>query len=421
MARPRSLFAHHEGPYGSRVSIREPKLGAPLRWSYRVNGKLTRPQVMPEIRVRTGNGPTDPVMVEKAKELCRQKHAELTLAAASAPKADRKRGIDADTLTVAEAYALFNDPARRALPASVSAQQHHAGGRRFWERELEGKYWNDVVPADIEGPLGRLVEEGLVQTAVKRLQTLRTMTRWLQRKMRIKGLEDPTIGIEAADLLENYMPKRPRFTPDEVASLKSVVPSLSWRSQVYYTLLIPSGTRAIQARNAWRTMLDAPLEPPVPKGMAPNGWIALAGVKGQLPHVVFFTKKMRAVIVEAIAGPLAKWEAKYLAGEIEDYPLVPGGRVARNLITMEPVSDRILRYELTDVLKAAGIKKTERMGFHAARRAWSDLMGDAIGAEAASDAGGWTDDRMHKTVYRTQLRYKHYEMARQVQEETEDE
>lgn len=416
MARPRKPWSATTGEYGKSLRIFEPKAGAPLRWDYREGGERKRPDVMPLMRVRTSpTSPVDVVLEKQAVALLEQKHAEMTLA----PVVKVSRTIDAATLTVAQAYALYNDPKRKALPKSRSAMQHHSAGRAFWEKALGVEtLWNDIPPADVEGPLLTLIEAQQVETAVKRLQTLRTMTRWLQRKMRIRGLEDPTIGIEASELKAGYAPNQPRLTPEQVKSLRDVLPTLDWRSRLYYTLLIPSGTRAVQARSAMRSMLDAPQQPPIPSGFAPFGWIALGAVKGQTPHLTYFTEQQRAAVDAALAGPLARFEAKYQAREIDDYPLIPGGRIDRDELTMEPVSDRILRYDMGWVFRAAGIPKEvgDGMGFHAIRRAWSDLMDDAMGTEGAAAAGGWTDDRMLKGTYRSKLRHKHLEQARKVQE-----
>lgn len=428
MGRKRKAWSWSHGQYGHKVTIREPRPGAPLRWDYRdASGKRTRPEVHPRAFVRgAANEPVDNLLEQAAKDLCHAKVGELisaTTGQTEKPAPAKRKALDPDALTVEGAFALHHEPSRKALPASTSARMHHMKGREFWTAKLGAKtLWNDVPPADIEGALKELVEDGQVATAVKRLQTLRTMARWLQRKMRIRGLEDPTIGVEAKDLCDGYTPRQPRLTLEQTRAMRTVVPTLNWRSKLFYTLLIPSGTRAIQARTAMRSMVDKKLEPPVPAGHAPHGWIALKPVKGQGAHVTYFTKRQRDLIESIIAGPLAKWEAQYQAKEIEDYPLLPSGRIDRDQLTMEPISDRIMRYELRAVFEAAGIPKQQgdRIGFHAVRRAWSDYMDDAIGSEAASSAGGWSDDEMLKNTYRSKLRHKHLEQARKVQE-SEDE
>lgn len=435
MARPRKLWRHHEGPYGARVTIREPRPGHPLRWDYRKpDGIRYRGEVDPQITIRPRpDAPVDPAAERAAQKLLKQKYAELTLGEAPKPRA--RSVIDPDTLTVGAAFALFNDPKYDALPASDSGQRHHAGGRVFWEKKLGADtLWNDVLPAHVEGAVRELVKKDQVPTALKRLQTLRTMTKWLQRKMRIRGLEDPTIGVEAKEIGQGYVPRRPRLTHKQVDSLTAVLPKLSWRSRLFYTLLIPSGTRAIQARQAMRSELNAPLEPAVPDGLAPHGWFVFKGVKGQAPHVTFLTHRQREEIDSALQGPLAAWEAQYQAGTLKDYPLVPGGRVddwrgtrrserrkyrARpetQQFILKPVTDRTLRNELVDVFIEAGIAKTEHMGFHAVRRAWTDYMHEKEGLDTAASAGGWSRRETVEESYLSTVRHSHLERARKQME-----
>ena len=395
MGRPRKPWAYSAGRYGRTVRIFEPRVGAALRWDYRdETGRRHRPEVHPSIVVRPSpSDPVDAILAQRARDLCDRKLGELHLVPA-------REASQAETLTHAGAWALFYDPRRAALPKSRSARKHFDDTRKYMLAELGGDaLWNAIAPADVWGALLRLKAKGQVQTAVKRLRNMRTLARWLREKMRIKGLEDPTLGLEVKKLFEGYTPVRPRLTPDQTRALAGVLPSLNWRMRLFLTSLMKSGTRGIQARTAMRSGLDRRLEPPPPPDVAPLGWFVYGDVKGQEPHLVFLTLAHRLEIARAIGrrwdgekwedGPLANWERLHQAGEIADYPLIPGGYLSRG-IELRPVSDTGLRKQLRAALAAAGIPKLDRMGFHAIRRAWADYVRRRLGLDAATMGGGWS-------------------------------
>lgn len=131
MARPRKPWKESTGRYGSTVRIYEPRLGAPLRWDYRdASGRRTRPEVVPELRVRRGpNEPLDPVLVRQAQDRLEQKAAELALE-------PLRRASEPHELTLGQAYRLYFDPKRRALPRSKgrgsTTRRAGSSGRRRW-------------------------------------------------------------------------------------------------------------------------------------------------------------------------------------------------------------------------------------------------------------------------------------------------
>src|SRR5690606_15100975 len=89
-------------------------------------------------------------------------------------------------------------------------------------------------------------------------------------------------------LRSGYEPKQPRLTPAQRKALRRQLAKLSWRSRLFYTLLLDSGTRSVQARTAMRSMLnDARVQPPPPDEHAPHGWFLFAAVKGQRRHLSF--------------------------------------------------------------------------------------------------------------------------------------
>ena len=388
MGRKRKAWSESSGSYGSTVRIYEPRPGAPLRFDYRdEDGVRRRPQVEPEFRVRPSPGsPVDPILERRAKELAAARELELRGRSSSEP-------TEAEALTVAGAFSLRFDPRRRALPVSRSGRTHWTSARGFWTEKLgAGRLWNSVPPADVWGPLLELREAGQVQTAKKRLQVLRGLTRWLQRSMRIRGLEDPTLGLEVAKLMEGYTPRRPRLTKPQVQALRRVLGDLNPRTRLFFRMMTGSVTRAIQARTLMRSGLDAALEPPMDPELAPHGWILTAAVKGQDRQLLLLTRAQRAAIEEALSTYLFEWETQFRAGELDDFPLLPGGRLDQEGgLEMEPISDRALRYELKPVFDAAGIGKEpgDRKGFHAIRRAMSDIIEEEEGLDTLQAAGGW--------------------------------
>lgn len=410
MGRNRKAWSHSVGRYGATVRIFEPRLGAPLRWDYRLaDGKRTRPEVEPTIVVRaTANERTDPVLVARAIEVCEQMAASLTLA-------PLRRETQPQLLTVAHAFALFFDERRQALPASREARQHHKQSRAFWLRELgEETVWDAVPPADVWGALLRLRARGQVPTAEKRLANLRTLYRWLRDRMGYDTLRDPTRGIEKRDLVKGHSPRRPRYTTEEVERLVDASAAFGERVALFVTLLADSGARAVQVRQAMRSGFNAELEPPVPAGHAPCGWLVLPAVKGQDAMVTYLTLRERAAIDAALLTYLSEWEAQWQAEGV-DYPLVPGGRTDRE-IAPEPITDTALRKEWRRIEKAAGIAKRARRTFHGVRRSWSDDIEEGEGLDTVTAAGGWSRRETVEGIYLSKRRFQHLERARKRRE-----
>lgn len=409
MARPRKPWSHSVGRYGATVTIREPRPGAPLRWDYREGGKRKRPEVDPRTVVRTDpDGPVDPVLAERAKDLCERKAATLTLE-------PLRRATEPERLTVGLAFALYHDPRRRALPASREARTHHATSRTFWTAALGDETpWDAVPPADVWGALLGLREKGRVPTAEKRLANLRTLYRWLRDRMGYDTLRDPTRGLEKRQLLAGHQPRRPRYTATEVEALVASAPAFGERFALFTTLLADSGARAVQVRLAMRSGLDAELEPRPPKDHAPHGWLVLPAVKGQDPMVTYLTHRERAAVDAALATYLAEWEAQWQAEQV-DYPLIPGGRTDRMLLP-EPISDKALRKVWPALEKAAGIESRSRRTFHGVRRSWSDDIEESEGLDTVTAAGGWSRRETVEGIYLSKRRFGHLEKARRRRE-----
>ncbi|HEY8535075.1 MAG TPA: hypothetical protein VIL25_01450 [Vicinamibacterales bacterium] len=370
---------------------------------------------MPELRVRRGpDEPLDPVLVRQAMDALERKAAELALE-------PLRRASEPQLLTLGEAYRMFFDPRRRALPPSKEARQHHRASREFWESRLGvSTAWNTITPADVRGPLIELREAGKIATAEKRLQNLRTLYRWLREQMRMRGLEDPTLGIRVTEITAGYEPRRPRYSADEIARLREAWQRADPRFRLFMALVTASGARAGQVRLAMRSGVDAPLDPAPPPGAAPHGWLVLPAVKKQRPMVTFLTSAQRRELDSALAGYLATWEAEYQAGTREDYPLIPGGYIDRGELLPEPISDTALRKTLHEIERAAGVARRPRRGFHGFRRAWVDLIDSVAGLDTATAAGGWSRRELVEGVYVSPRRWEHLARAREIMEHSED-
>ena len=306
------------GRYGQTMRIYEPRLGAALRWDYRDEDGRHRPEVMPTLRVRRSpDAAVDPAKERVARDLCEKRAAQASLT-------DLRAQTEPERLTLGQAFRLFHEPRRRALPPSPQARKHHTDSRAFWEAELgPDTPWAGLRPADVRAALIRLKETGKVQTAAKRLQNLGRIARWLVEDMGYDELRDPTRGVKSSQLLEGYEPKRRRYTPEQIRRLREALTEGDPRFRLFLSILMDSGTRSVQARTLMRSAVNATLEPPPPAGWGPHGWIVLPGVKSQPPLPWPMTSRVRARVDEALAGYLAEWEAEWQdAGE--DYPLIPG-------------------------------------------------------------------------------------------------
>jgi hypothetical protein len=237
--------------------------------------------------------------------------------------------------------------------------------------------------------------------------------------MGYETLRDPTRTLDKRKLLEGYTPRRPRYTQEEVERLTEHAAAFGPRFHLFVLLMADSGTRAIQARSAMRSGLDCTLEPPPPPGFAPNGWLQLPGVKGQAPMLLGLTKRQRAAVNEALATYLAPWEAQYRAGELKDYPLLPGergGDRGPSELMMQPISDTALRKTWKKLHTLAKVEPRERLGFHGSRRSWSDAIEQAEGLDTVTAAGGWSRRETVEGIYLSATKYHHIERARRRRE-----
>lgn len=410
MGRPRKPWAHSVGRYGATVRIMEPRLGHPLRWDYREGEKRTRPEVVPTMRVRLSPAaPVDPVLERKAIDLCEQKAATLTLQ----PLRD---ATEPEALTVGQAYDLYFDPRRLAVPKSKSARVHHTASRKFWLSELKpDTKWDAIAPADVKAGLLRLVAQKQIPTAEKRLDNLRTLYRWLMRGMGFDLLRDPTRGIEKSKLLEGYEPRRPRYSKAEVERLIEKAKDFDARFDLFVKLMTDSGARAVQVREAMRSGFNCELEPPPPAGLFRHGWLSLPKVKGQPAMLTALTQRQRKALDEALRTYLAEWETVYLETG-EDYPLIPGGRMDRGELVKEPISDEGVREKWVKLEEAAGIPTLRRRAFHGSRRAWSDDIFETEGLDTLTAAGGWSRSETPEGIYLSKAKYSHIERARKRRE-----
>lgn len=406
----RKTWSYSTGTKGDTVRIFEDRRGGRLRFDLSAYG-MGRPLVYPPMRVRAEkNGALDPSEEAKAKQRAREKHASLTL--------HNPEGREA--LTVGSAFALFHHPKMKALPASRSALTHHTGSREFWERELGADTpWDDVAPAVVRAALLRLKDAGRVETAKKRLSNLHTLYVFLTEGMEY-DLRDITRGRKKflRQLNANYEARQPRLTPSQRKALIRELAGLSWRSRLFYTLLLDSGTRSVQARTATRSQWNDPRLRPTPSpAQAPHGWFLFTAVKGQLRHPSLLTSVQHAELVAVTTGPLAERESAWLEHGT-DYALIPGGRLDRKGLMSVPISDKALRREFADILKAAGIPKAagDWLGFHAIRRIWAEMVNARHGRSVTKGAGGWSDEETVDT-YLPDYEPEHGSKARQLMED----
>ena len=404
------------GRYGQTMRIYEPRLGAALRWDYRDEDGRHRPEVMPTLRVRRSpDAAVDPAKERVARDLCEKRAAQASLT-------DLRAQTEPERLTLGQAFRLFHEPRRRALPPSPQARKHHTDSRAFWEAELgPDTPWAGLRPADVRAALIRLKETGKVQTAAKRLQNLGRIARWLVEDMGYDELRDPTRGVKSSQLLEGYEPKRRRYTPEQIRRLREALTEGDPRFRLFLSILMDSGTRSVQARTLMRSAVNATLEPPPPAGWGPHGWIVLPGVKSQPPLPWPMTSRVRARVDEALAGYLAEWEAEWQdAGE--DYPLIPGRYSGEHgHLVKVPATYNGLLLHLRALEERAEVPYQRSRAFHGIRRAWADLMTEEEGLDTAQRAGGWTRRETVEEHYLSRERYVYLDRARKRMEGADDE
>lgn len=292
--------------------------------------------------------------------------------------------------------------------------------------------WAVIGRADLTKLMRRRLEDLLGRGLIGMRSTEITMARviaaaaWLRDQLKIPATAALPKKSWRDDLKKDWLsltgkralpkPSRDRYTVEEKRALLVSTWKVDPRLGLLYSLA--GEYRMGQARLSMRTdlVLDA-IE------YAPHGRFTIHGAGKKLGEVVYLTEGQRADVDRALAGYLAPLEARYVAGELDNYSLFPGGRmlgrkhgkarVTEHMSITEPVVRGWIANPFreaerrAELLQPDGSKKPidhipGRLTYGARRLNVDGMLGEHASDEALKASGGWSSGDVPRGIYADQ-------------------
>lgn len=400
------LLAESFGRRPYTVTLREEKEpGVNVLLDYTVAGGARRKRTLgyPVRALKGKRWEWDEAALERAREAAEDRSAELRLARM------REEVLTADSLTFAAAVALFTDPEKGGLPKDRRTGKGYVRLLKRWTALFGAETpWNRITPAQVLARTRERETAGQIPQALNEARVLRILTRWLRGPARIGGLLDPMEGFPWKKLNERHTPKRPRYTREQLAAIVKKRHEVDPRFALYLALMDDSGARSKAVRMLKRSAVDIELESPPSKEEAPYGWLLFPALKGQRAPLHLLTAFERRELEVALGGYLRVLEAEYQAGEIEDYPLFPGARLAdkREKVVelsqggaLRPADATVVSDWLRAAEKLAEVEHVRGRGYHGIRRTVADLLYEELGLDGLTTALAWSTRATPEQIY----------------------
>lgn len=436
---------------------RKPKGPAPGEWQYTVGEvphRLTayeRPQKGMRIYTRLWNGRRyterralcDPIRDERGeidpeREIAAQR---ATLERHQALTAGLDGEAAAGPLTLRTGFRRLLDPAEgkyagrtdyvgdvkrnadvvlRILGADLRwSQLKHAHYRKLW-RTLAQEHQKTGA----HGPRQAEVICGVLQSAA----------RWLGLEGHIEpgtALPAPgwnqTMRREWAEITDTPQraPAKPRYTPAESERLWAALTDERVDPRLWLAMEIGAELRLGQVPRSHRSDVE-------PLNGYPLGMVRVHGKGKKHGELVVLTPEQRAALYYAMShGYLRGYEAAYQAGEVEDYPLIPGGRLRqwiKGRKREEPVAQRkdldtplgktALAKWWKRLEEVAGVKHQPGRRWYGMRRLQTDRAEDVEqDSRVLNRMGGWTSSetrRKYQESGRVEINQRAAEVRRKI-------
>lgn len=290
----------------------------------------------------------------------------------------------------------------------LCSQLRHAHYRKLW-RAMADEHVRDGTfgPRQAEVICGALrscvvwlqqeetIEQGTALPALKWKDLLRT--EWRE----ITGRPIPA-------------PKKPRYTPEEQERLWAALPKADPRLRL--AVLIGAELRLGQVPRSMRSDV-------IPHGGVELGAIPVHGAGKKHGALVVLDEEQRWALVHALTiGHLADLEAARKAGKIDEYPLIPGGRLrtvgdhlrASVEYGRKPWGETGIGKAWRKLEAIAGVEHKEGRRWYGLRRLSTDLAEDVESdARTLNQLGGWAKTET-RVGYQQQGRTEIAERARAV-------
>ncbi len=375
-----------------------------LRWT-KPNGKRGLRSL--KFTVRGPRGALDRVKVTRAEQeagafsvrLANGFDVDAPLTKADAPKR---------ALTIAEGWARasdadsgkWNKPTqhRKDIQRAIDRAVAIWGPTLTWDEVDRGqlrKLWRKELARL------RAAGHGGFRGAQLMLDLVLAVGAWLRDEQIVSATAALRWGGLDAQFLEDageHVPYQPRYTVDEYRRLFPA----AWLVDERYGLLYDLGAeyRLGQVARCRRQHLDRE-----------RGRLRVKGRGKKKGELIFLTPAQCANVERVLTvGYLAGLEAALQNGEIDDYPLFPGGHFARNehgalvsraeYATRAPLDRSAWRTWHDEAEKKADIPHVDGRGPYASRRGGVDGAKELkISREGMKPWGGWADNQMPDQVY----------------------
>lgn len=361
--------------------------------------------------IRTPDGAIDP-----AAETAVRQELQALLDALKAPLKEEPEGDDSESdgtgpLTLGKGFRRVFNPKRGKY---ASKTKHVGDSKRYAEvildtlgRDLE---WPGLRPAHYRA-LWRTLAAAHSQTgayghrtAEKIVGLLQSATLWLQEEQMLEpGAGDPPRNWKAAlkkewvEITEAEVPdpQRPRYSLDESARLWAALPHADPRLQL--GMEIGAELRLGQLPRSRRSDV-------LRHGVYEIGAVRVHGRGKKHVETVVLTPEQRMFLSRALhSGYLRDLEQAYQCGAIDDYYLLPGGRLLywqKGVRLITPVAqmknanrqlgDTGLRKQWGKLEKLAGVEHVDKRAWYGIRRLQTDRAEDVESdARVLNRLGAW--------------------------------
>lgn len=407
------LWTESRGPRGFTVWVGERAdrgLAVYLRWRERGRVRWQRAEVQ---SVRDARGRLLRRAVEAAQREADNKAAEL--------QGQRPARSGGGPLTLGMGVRLaFSD--RGPYPLDPAADTYTQAARKAADdavRLLGGEdvEWESVTPGMIRGIWRKTAREYAKSTASganvaeKRVGIVYRISTWLQGEYPEHRFPAPIKGWRG-ELKEHWAkargerpaPHQPRYSPEEVQKLFAAAFGPKADPRMRLAIVLGAELRGGQVIRAMRSDFDPDA------GEHGRVEIPFRSTRKTAPPLLLNSAERR-VLDEAMApgGLLHGLETAYQAGELEDYPLFPGGEMREGVAPLPtthrmagaPMDRSTLQRLLRDLEELAKVPYIKGRGWHGLRRALTDLYPEHTADARLLDLlGGWArGSTMRETIY----------------------
>jgi hypothetical protein len=345
-----------------------------------------------------------------------------------------------ETLTLREGFALALDPSRgkyattdtRHYEQIVSYEERLFGGKPGQKPLINPDLpWVGLQVRDVRG-LWRAMADAYLRTegrefgvraAEQIIDSIFCVAAWLREEARIpsdaarppdgwrRRLKDEWAQRTGE---QQSRPYRPRHTEEEFRRIFVALNDPRVDPRIRLAIELAAECRTGQVLRCTRRMLtltdaDQSTYDDLPAGAL--GQVTIPGAGKKHGEVVVLTPEQRRAVDDALKGYLAKYEAAWLARELDDYFLFPGSRMRmldetgrrwerRVRAGVKALSRDGARQAFRELEAIAKVDHIPGRGWYGLRRQAADMAETATNDDRVKDRlGGWQDSQTRKSIY----------------------